>query len=56
MYNNVSIFSSSDGDQFLGYLRVFYDRLFPFKTFYRWLSYGNGNITNNNNNNNNNCI
>ncbi len=23
-------------------LRVYYARLFPFKRFYRWLSYGNG--------------
>ncbi|KAJ3011653.1 primase, DNA, polypeptide 1 (49kDa) [Thoreauomyces humboldtii] len=28
------------GDQFQNLLRVFYNRLFPFGEFYRWLSYG----------------
>ena len=30
-----------DGD-FMGHLRFFYRRLFPFDCMYQWLSYGNG--------------
>jgi hypothetical protein len=31
-----------DDGNFLALMKVFYQRLFPFKKYYQWLSYGNG--------------
>ncbi|KAJ3161434.1 primase, DNA, polypeptide 1 (49kDa) [Geranomyces michiganensis] len=36
----IEVTSASD-DQFQALLRIFYQRLFPFTEFYRWLGYGN---------------
>ncbi len=36
-------FQKDDAEgNFLAHLRVYYQRLFPFKEYYRWLSYGEG--------------
>ncbi|KJE93432.1 primase polypeptide 1 [Capsaspora owczarzaki ATCC 30864] len=37
----VSIHSSDPGLEFDQLMRIYYSRLFPFKKYYRWLSYGN---------------